>query len=197
MSDNLKQEIVALKDNRIWTTKKARMEAEARMNRNNLFAQLLVNYYTFVVLGFSIWTLVSQDSAMSLLTIVASVGLFGVSIFVSSIGYREKALQFKESYISLNELEFELKDLLRINNLDEETLIKELKKFERNYSQILTKSDNHLDIDYIKVLLKHNKKVTTGEFTKYYIHKIIFYIFATILIISPIILSVVYIGGNN
>ncbi|MFD1445785.1 SLATT domain-containing protein [Oceanobacillus profundus] len=195
MSEILKKEIESLRYNRIWVTKKARMEAEARMNRNNIFTQLLVNYYTFVVLAFSIWTLVSQDSGMSLLTVIASVGLFGVSIFVSSIGYREKALQFKESYLSLNQLEFELKDLLRSTATDNDTLSAELRKFERQYSEILTKSENHIDIDYIKVQLKHDKKLTSGEFIKYYIHNIIYYFFSSILILAPVILSFVYIGG--
>ncbi|GGJ64457.1 SLATT domain-containing protein [Virgibacillus salexigens] len=195
MSEILKTEIESLRYNRIWVTKKARMEAEARMNRNDIFTQLLVNYYTFVVLAFSIWTLVSQDSGMSLLTVIASVGLFGVSIFVSSIGYREKALQFKESYLSLNQLEFELKDLLRSTATDNDMLSAELRKFERQYSEILTKSENHIDIDYIKVQLKHDKKLTSGEFIKYYIHNIIYYFFSSILILAPVILSFVYIGG--
>ena len=70
------------------------MEAEARMI-GTIYFHNYSNYYTFGVLAFSIWTLVSEDSNMSLLTVVASVGLFGLSIFVSAIGYREKALRIK------------------------------------------------------------------------------------------------------
>lgn len=194
MNEELKKEIESLKDNRVWITKKARMEAESRMNRNNLFSQLLVNYYTFVVLGFSIWTLVSQDSAISLLTVIASVGLFGVSIFVNAIGYREKALQYKESYLNLNELEFEIKDLLRID--DNNHIISDLRKYEKRYSDILSKSENHSNIDYIKVLLKHNMKISSGEIIKYLVHKFLYYVLATALIVAPIILFIIYyIGG--
>lgn len=177
MNEAIKQDIESLKNNRIWTTKKARMEAEARMNRNNIFTQFLVIYYTFAVLAFSIWALVSEDDTISLFTVISSVGLFGVSIFVSAIGYREKALQYKESYISLNALEFKLKDLLRKTKFEEDTLIKELNRFEREYTEILTKSENHNDIDYIKVLLKHSEKISKGDLSKHYIHKIIYYFF--------------------
>lgn len=195
MNKDIKDDIESLMDKRVWVTKKARMEAEARMNRNNMNSQLLVNYYTFVVLAFSIWTLVSEDSAMSLLTVIASVGLFGVSIFVSAIGFREKALQYKESYLSLNELEFNLKNLLRRAEIDDNEAISELKKFESKYSEILTKSENHSDIDFIKVILKSDKKMTAGDFFKYYLHKIIYYIFAVVLIGAPLLLYIVYTRG--
>jgi hypothetical protein len=195
--ESVKEEIKSLKDYRVWTTKKARMEAEARMNRNNIFSQLLVNYYTFGVLAFSIWTLVSEDNNLSLLTVVASVGLFGLSIFVSAIGYREKALQYKESYLSLNELEFTLKNLLRDKKVNEPDVIKELNSLEKKYTEILNKSENHNNIDYIKVLIKHNMKVSSGDLIKFYIRKILFYIFALLLIIAPIILTLIYIGGNR
>lgn len=191
----IKGEIESLKDKRVWATKKARMEAEARMNRNNILSQLLVNYYTFGVLAFSIWTLVSEDSNMSLLTVVASVGLFGLSIFVSAIGYREKALQYKESYLSLNELEFELQSLLRNKQVNEEEAVSRLYNSEKKYTEILTKSENHSDTDYIKVLIKHNMKVSSEDVIKFYIHKIGFYLFAILLIVAPIILTVIYMRG--
>jgi SMODS and SLOG-associating 2TM effector domain family 5 len=194
-NNNLREEIKSLKNNRVWITKKSRMEAEARMNRNNILSQVLVNYYTFGVLAFSIWTLVSQDSAMSLLTVVVSVGLFGLSIFVSAIGYREKALQYKESYLSLNELEFDLKSLLRNKLLKEDEVITELYTLEKKYTDILTKSENHIDSDFIKVLIKHDMKISAGDLIKYYTLKVVFYFFALLLIIAPIILTILYMGG--
>jgi hypothetical protein len=194
-SRSLYEEIKTLKDDRVWITKKARMEAEARMNRNNFLSQILVNYYTFGVLAFSIWTLVSQNNYMSLLTVVASVGLFGMSIFVSAIGYREKALQYKESYLNLSELEFELKNLLRNKEMKDPEIVAELDKLEKRYTEILSKSDNHIDSDFIKVLLKHDKKVSQGDLIKYYLKRMGFYFFTTVLIAAPILLSFIYIGG--
>jgi SMODS and SLOG-associating 2TM effector domain family 5 len=195
MKDTTKDEIKNLINNRVWVTKKARMEAEARMNRNNFFMTLLVNYYTFIVLAFSIWTLVSENNNMSLLTVIASVGLFGISIFVSAVGYREKALQFKESYLSLNELEFDLKYLLRNENLEESLVINDLKLYEKKYNEILTKSENHNDLDFTKVLIKHDMKINSMDLLYYYIHRSAILICGFTLVVLPIIFTVIYLRG--
>lgn len=195
MNTDIEKEISTLMNDRVWVTKKARMEAESRMNRNNLRAQILVNYYTFWVLSFSIWTLVSQEISVSLLTVIASVGLFGVSIFVNSIGYREKALKYKDSYISLNDLEFDLKHLLREKKNSDKIEVSEINKLEKRYSEILTKSENHHDVDYIKVQLKHRINVNSSELFKYYINTALNYFGMIILLFSPIALLIIYIGG--
>lgn len=192
MNEITKADIKNLMDNRVWITKKARMEAEARMNQSHLFTQLLINYYTFIVLAFSIGTLVSQDSKMSLLTVNASVGLFGLSIFIGAMGHREKALQYKESYLSLNELEFDLKYLLRNEKEDKDVLVDELKVYEKKYTEILTKSENHKDIDYIKVLIKHNMKVSTRDFFRYYTQKTMYFVCGVLVVVAPIIGTFIY-----
>ncbi|MGS2751026.1 SLATT domain-containing protein [Bacillus zanthoxyli] len=192
MNENIKADIKSLMDNRVWVTKKARMEAEARMNQNHLFTQLLINYYTFIVLAFSIGTLVSQDTKMSLLTVNASVGLFGLSIFIGAMGYREKALQYKESYLSLNELEFNLKYLLRNEKQEKDTIIEELKGYEKKYTEVLTKSENHKDIDYIKVLIKHDMKVSTRDFFRYYTQKAMYFVCGVLVVVAPLIGTFIY-----
>ncbi|WP_144466442.1 SLATT domain-containing protein [Bacillus nitratireducens] len=195
MDENIRNDIEKLIDRRVWVTKKARMEAEARMNRNNFLTQLLVNYYTFVVLAFSIWTLVSEDSRISLLTVIASVGLFGISIFVGAMGYREKALQYKDSYLSLNKLESNLRYLLRNQEQEDKVVIEKLKSYEETYAEILAKSENHADTDYIKVRIKHGTENSASNLFKYYIYKVISYIFGLILILAPIIGSFLYLKG--
>ncbi|PGE15001.1 hypothetical protein COM64_23090 [Bacillus toyonensis] len=192
MNENIKADIKNLMDNRVWVTKKARMEAEARMNQNHLFTQLLINYYTFIVLAFSIGTLVSQDTKMSLLTVNASVGLFGLSIFIGAMGYREKALQYKESYLSLNELEFNLKYLLRNEKQEKDTIIEELKGYEKKYTEVLTKSENHKDIDYIKVLIKHDMKVSTTDFFRYYTQKAMYFVCGVLVVVAPLVGTFIY-----
>lgn len=191
---NIKEEIRSFINNRLWITKKSRMEAEARMNRNHLYTGILVNYYTFWVLAFSIWTLVSNDKNLSLLTVIASVGLFGISIFIGAIGYREKALQYKTSYLSLTELEFELKYLINSKKYEDGELYKEFYKLEKKYTEILTKSENHNDVDYWKVLMKHNGKITSKERKIYKLYQYSYYFLYSILFAAPIILSIVYRG---
>lgn len=52
--DDILDQIKRFADERIWKTKKTRMEAEARLKFNHLISNLLINYYTFTVLTFSI-----------------------------------------------------------------------------------------------------------------------------------------------
>ncbi|PGA97573.1 SLATT domain-containing protein, partial [Bacillus toyonensis] len=149
---DVEEDIIKLRDNKIYVTKKSRMIAEARMNDNHVFSQFLVNYYTFVVLALSIAILIieDKDKTISLLTVIASVGLFGVSLFLSNMSYNERALKYKESYLSLGELESKLSLLLRKNNLNSTQMIDVFEKYQQEYHNILSKTDNHDEIDYIK-----------------------------------------------
>ncbi|MDR6720111.1 SLATT domain-containing protein [Paenibacillus sp. 2003] len=192
MNSNLQDEIKNFIDNRIWMTKKSRMEAEARMNKNNIFSQFLVNYYTFVVLAFSIISLLEKNSdIIALMTVIASVGLFGTTLFLTSMAYKEKAMQYKDSYLSLTELETDLKHILREDKEDSE-VINNLQILERRYNEILAKTDNHSEVDYIKVQLKISSKIDKANYWKYLIHNTTTFLFKVILISVPFALIFLY-----
>lgn len=192
MNEDIKLEIEKLMNDRVWVTKKVRMEAEARMNFYNIFTQILVIYYTFFVLAFSILSLVFANDGISLMTVIASVGLFGISIFVSAIGYREKAIQYKVSYISLNELEFNLKSLLRNPDMDYSLILEKFKEYETKYNEILNVSENHSIVDYLKIRMRKNTDITSKDKFKYYSIKILTYSIGVVLIIAPIIMCIIY-----
>lgn len=162
--DEIIDEIKYFANERIWKTKKARMEAEARLKSNHLISNILINYYTFFVLGFSIWSLVLESESekakyVTLMTLISSVGLFGVSLLITTLGYREKAVQFKESYIKLDSLESDFKHLLRsMYRMQKEEVIDEFHSLEKKYFDILTLSDNHNQIDMEKVSIDRQLK---------------------------------------
>ncbi|MED4130706.1 SLATT domain-containing protein [Shouchella miscanthi] len=196
MDSEIKKEIILLKDSRVWVTKKARMEAEARMKFNDNISKGLVSYYTFVVLSFSIATLVIEDSNISLFTVIASVGLFGLSLIVSAKAYKEKAIRYKESYLNLNELEFDLKNLLRTDAVIGSDLVQEFRRCEKLYTDILNRTDNHDDIDYFKTKLKHQMKIAKLDKVKYYFNKTIKLLFLVLLIFFPLILLLIIVFGG-
>jgi len=174
---------------RVWVTKKVRMESEARLNRNNYLSMFLINYYTFIVLALSIGTLLSENNNMALFTVIAAVALFGVSLFISYVRFRERALDYKESYIKLNELEADIKQvILKNQEFTESQLVDKLHSCELKYSDILAKTENHASIDYQKVVvekgLQSNKKIVI----EYYFNVIVKYIIITLFIITPLIL---------
>lgn len=195
MNDKIVEEIEKFINDRVWITKKVRMEAEARMNFYNSFTQYLLIYYTFAVLAFSILTLVIDDNNISLMTVIASVGLFGISIFVSAIGYREKAIQYKISYIRLNELEFNLKGLIRENNTEESYVLNKLNFYENKYNEILDFSENHHEKDFIKVSLRGKKKISFLQKSKYFSLKIVNILLYLVLVLAPIIMCMFLFKG--
>lgn len=157
--DDVLDQIKKFADDRIWKTKKTRMEAEARLKFNHLISNLLINYYTFAVLTFSIWALfLDPDSEavryVTLMTLITSVGLFGVTLLISTLGYRERAVQFKDSYIKLDILESEFKQLIRTAyKLQKEEVIEQFHKLEKKYFDVLTLSDNHDQVDIEKMTI--------------------------------------------
>lgn len=157
--DDILAQIKYFAEERIWKTKKTRMEAEARLKFNHMISNILINYYTFAVLAFSIWALFLNPNSetvryVTLMTLITSVGLFGVTLLISTLGYRERSVQFKDSYIKLDILESEFKQLIRTAyKLQKEEVIDQFHKLEKKYFDVLTLSDNHDQVDVEKMTI--------------------------------------------
>ncbi|GEN44468.1 SLATT domain-containing protein [Alkalibacillus haloalkaliphilus] len=184
--DNYKK-IEGFIDKNIWVTRKSRIEAEARMIRNHNFLQFTLVYYTFFILAFSIWLLVTENYNISIFTVILSVGLFGFNIYFNSIGFNEKALKYKESYLELTQLQYKMEQLL-----DEEEGIKteEFHDLKSDYQQILSKTDNHSELDYLKVLIKHNNLTSIRSLLYFYTFNFIKYAVFTCILVLPLILII-------
>ncbi|MGE7091740.1 SLATT domain-containing protein [Lysinibacillus sp. NPDC048646] len=184
----IKNEIFEFKYNRLWVTKKIRMMAEERMNKKNLNSIILVNYYTFFILCYSILGLkYGIGEVISIMSVIVSIGLFGVSLFVSLYGYREKALAFKLSHIELDSIENKLDILLLDEKITDADLILNYKKCRDNYTDVISKTENHSNVDLLKHLVVAKK--ASGEMKlKYRIfHVYPYYCSMAILYIIPIL----------
>ncbi|WP_136603822.1 SLATT domain-containing protein [Paenibacillus dokdonensis] len=184
--------------NRIWITKKSRMESEARLKKNNTLANTLVAYYTFFVLGFSIWSLILNASEKSTIIInvaavIASVGLFGLSLLIANFNFSDRANQFKQSYLSLDELEHSATHFVRSLPTDQTQITQshydELYEMEKSYNNILSKTENHAKTDYVKMLIDSNKqdRLSVNMIFYYYLHKLSFNLFISVLYLIPIV----------
>lgn len=179
--------IESFKDKRVYVTKKVRMNSEARLNKNNIHSIVLVNVYTFTVLCFSIFSITNEtDSKFELLGLIVSIGLFGVSLFVSLFGYREKAIAFKNSYLKINEIEGKLSILLLNKELTDEELIKGYSACQKEYNEILDKTDNHIDKDFIAYKIG-SKNATVFEIVKHIYYKMSSLIIWVLLYSIPLI----------
>ncbi|MGG1520208.1 SLATT domain-containing protein [Paenibacillus oryzisoli] len=193
--DKLIGEIEHLLNERVWKTKKTRIEAESRLKLNNVLSDIIINYYTFALLAFSIWSLVLDPNSdktkhIALSTVILSVGLFGITLVMSSIGFKQKALQFKESYLKLDSLENEIKLLLRkVEFKSKIEIIDELYVLETKYNDILSLTDNHNNVDFERLVIGRKLKgINLTLIFKYNTKRFIKWLFIGLLLLFPILL---------
>lgn len=196
MDENLLKDINYLINDRIWVTKKSRMEAESRFKLNNILADILIIYYTFSLIALSIWALVLGSKSeiaedITVVTLILSVGLFGITLFLSSVGFKQKANKFKESYHRLDSLETDVKKLIRLAKFKtEQEIIEEFHALEGQYIDILRDSDNHAGIDFERlVIIKKMKQFTYKLFLNFHYKNVAKWFFVFILFSFPIILT--------
>lgn len=187
-------EITYFKDHRVWVTKKTRMESEARMNNNNIFSLFVVNFYTLIVLSLSILGLVIIDKGIidriSVLTVISSVALFGISLFVSLYGYKEKAISYKQCYLDLTRIESQCQDLI-LQGLGYENRLTKFNEIKKEYNHILEKTDNHSFADRL-VYLRNNKKLNSlDDQIAYYKYKFVKGIIKFSLFFIPIVALII------
>lgn len=155
---SIRDEIQNFNYNRIWVERKIRITTEERLNQGNFQAILLVNLYTFFMLCYSILGLkYTASEVLSTASVIISVGLFGVALYISLIGYREKALGFKMSHLELAKVETKMSILVLDESKSDKELLELFEKYRNEYTEILEKTDNHIRRDYLKYRYNNNK----------------------------------------
>ncbi|ANU24194.1 SLATT domain-containing protein [Planococcus donghaensis] len=191
--DNLNNDIIKYRDNRVWQTKKIRMNAEERMKNNSSFNNFVLNYYTFWLLTASIFQLVDSNTSQEIYVLIASIAVFGFAIYSSTADYKGKALQYKDSYTQLAHIENDLDNLLLRESISKEEKAKEFFLIKQRYISELGKHDNQTKKDYI---LFNKNEEKTGKSTSAY-KRVIFYInlYKGVIVIFPILIfSILQLG---
>ena len=180
--------IKALSD-KIWYTRKSRIQASQRLLMVESLSQIALYYYTLVILGLSIWSLTlhtGQYSSIPLITVIASVVLFGLSIYIQSKKYGERANALKECYIELDAL------LLRVNALQERRgslfLVQQLDNLQKEYNHLILHVENHTQIDYLKSLLNARQKLRVLDWMRLILYYLFWVIVCLILFGVPLVL---------
>lgn len=179
MSNNL-EALKATLSNRIWTTKKSRMNAEARLLKTNDFLQFIIVYYSAWVIGISLVAIFIPRDWLNFSSIVSSIMLSFASVYLPSQKYTDRANNLKENYTKLSKLEFEL-ELLEDEGLTSESI----KNISDSYQDIISQAENHKEIDFYRTQEdnKDNKAITKSK----RLNTVLFLILRTITIIMPII----------
>ncbi|PHD60415.1 SLATT domain-containing protein [Bacillus wiedmannii] len=164
---SIRDEIKDFNYNRVWVEKKIRINAEERLNKGNFQTTILVNLYTFFMLCYSILGLkYTASEVLSTVSVIISVGLFGVALYISLIGYREKALGFKLSHLELARIETKMSILVLDEIKSDKELLELFEKYRNEYTEVLEKTDNHIRRDYLKYRFT-NEKATKSEKLQY------------------------------
>lgn len=155
--------------NRIYNTKKARMNSEARLIENSKFYQIVIIYYSLFTIGISIYTLIDPSkSNISAISIITSIAVLSVSIYISAQEYSKRALLFNYNYNQLGKLEDELYSL---KHKSEPFIGEDISKINQKYQEALINQENHIYKDYEKINRKTTRKIWNGFliFLKYFI----------------------------
>jgi len=183
---NYKQQL----DDKLWCTKKCRMNAEKRLLSNDLLLNFSNIYYSIFIAILSILSLISSNRVYTVTSVIFSVALVISITFASSLSFKERAEKMKRNYLDINQLERRLKYV----NEDDVTMIDEI---EKEYINLLDNVENHLEFDYYK-FLKYNKKqeFNCKIMVKYCFHKIIRCLFGILIVVLPALLLVLVLKLN-
>lgn len=159
--------------NRIYKTRKIRMNLEERLISTHDFYQMLVVYYSIVLAGFSILLLIKSVTWINYVIIIASISITVLSVYLSSQNYVQRANDIKNNYTKITELEIKL-ELLE----NEELTASNLNNINVEYQELLRQVENHNSIDYERTL---DKKTWTYQMISIRMH-----IFRGALILFPV-----------
>ncbi|WP_411334299.1 SLATT domain-containing protein [Metabacillus indicus] len=176
--------------NKVWITRKCRINSSERLIVTNLLSQILINYFTLVILSISIWTLFSSNESdyFSFITIIASLFLFAGTIGVNSLNYKERISNLKSCYIELDELLGDLEILKNdILTLEKENARTRFDNIRTSYKKILDDVENHNSYDYLKFQVNTKEYRHWTHFVKYYLFNIGFILVILSLVLIPLI----------
>lgn len=123
---------------RVWWTKKARIKAERRLLKLDFYLQLLLIWYSFFLVAYSILSLVNpaEGNSESAVMISLSVLVLVMTLFISGMDLKGRAMLIKQCYEQLSVIYTKSKITHDIQALDVE------------YQGVLSISENHSEYDF-------------------------------------------------
>ncbi|SSC07127.1 SLATT domain-containing protein [bacterium endosymbiont of Bathymodiolus sp. 5 South] len=152
--------------NKIWWTRKSKIQAEKRLLANASQTQILLLWYSFVSVAASIHYLKfnAQSEYAGISWVLFSILILCISGFINGLGYKERATLVKDSYEALQKLYDQEKYNPNPSNLSD---------LANKYEKILSICENHSDIDYhlalcYVYLASHNPHSDSDRTPTYY-----------------------------
>lgn len=172
---------------KIWITRKNRINTEKRLNQNAVFSEVFIIVYSTILVILSIWNFVNPNNKVNLFLIFGSITVLSISIYISSQKFGERALAMRNHYIALDKLYEKTK------RAEYEQRIDDLIIAEENYADLLSNIENHSDFDHLLLRYseRNNTNTTLPNFTipdhvNYIISLISRYLIKLLIFITPI-----------
>ncbi|MCE9884389.1 SLATT domain-containing protein [Obesumbacterium proteus] len=186
---------MALSD-RIWWTKKSKIQTEKRLLRKDIASQIILLWYTVFSVFASVYELAkpSTNSLFSVLMVSLSVLIMAVTLFIGNRTFKERAMLVKQCYEQLSILNIQADEAEKTNNKDD------IFKLEDEYKNILSVCENHSDLDYKKAVVfeylntesslkaKLTKKPNFYFYFCVFLHMTFEMVISLFLLLSPIII---------
>lgn len=144
-------------ENRVWYSRKSRINAEARLISAESFVRHLNLYYAVWAIVVAIASLFFPTTLMQFLSVSLTVLLTVQLAYSTSLRYSERSIQMFNSYVAMDKILIDIRKLKIDENVDLEQLI----EIESEYNKILSLSENHAKEDYTQVLLENRDEGTS------------------------------------
>ena len=127
---------------KIWLTRRARIQTEKRLLSNAFHSHLLLLWYSFSGVAVAIYFLTnSPDQSQNVIWVVFSVLILLMSSYIQGFSYKKRAAEVKLCYENLDKLYFKAEN----QQIAEESLHDE-------YLAILDSCENHTTADFHKAI---------------------------------------------
>lgn len=164
---------------KIWITRKARIYCERRLRFRSQLSQILIIYYSLLLVLCSLWNLTySSTQIVNLILIFGSLAVLVFSVYIYSQKYEERSIAMRNCYINLDKIYLDIKRAEENNDIDK------IKQFHSEYSSVLSNIENHSDYDYLCLRYSLRAQQTTLQpFTGWdYVHYLLEICFRWIII---------------
>lgn len=172
-------------DNKLWTTRKSRINASERLQKAASFIDFTNVYYSIFLIILSLLSIspfCNDNGLTSYVGLAGSISLTISIIYATSLKYRERSAALKQNYIALQKL------LDRLNLLNDENS-EEIRTIQSEYTDLLSSVENHTHIDYLNLLRTgkvYNESMTFGNWCYLISYYLWNYLWKTVLIAAPI-----------
>lgn len=157
--------------NKVWLTKKARINAASRLYKNYCFVQIMTILFSVLIIILTLFNLNLNDTR-SVILLISSIILAFFSVFGTAQNYQERYIRMKDNYIRIENIE------TKINLIDDRGFKrkKTLSKYLTEYQKVLEAVENHDLLDYLVVKRSIEKQKTFEENITYTIQLVKFYL---------------------